>query len=454
MGGFDRGGWSESMLQAIDYKTGKVRWTHKWEGNAGRSGIVTTAGNVLFTGGPSNDLVALNAATGDALWHSTVGGSISNGPITYELDGRQYVVAAAGDTLWTFVLDTGPGMTRRTSTPIPNSQLPRDTARASWVETQHRASCCDFYSDAAKGSVWELGVGSWELGVDLGRDQAMQFAICNEQFEGWTFGRVCQFVKSVGYEGLEMAPFTLAPRITDVDKARRAELRRQADGAGVSIIGLHWLLAKTEGLYLTSPDEAVRARTAQYLVDLAEATQDFGGDLMVFGSPEQRRCSRVRRGSGVRLRDRHLPPRHAGSRRRTCSCAWNRSHPPETDFINTAAEGARLMDAVGHPNFVLHLDVKAMSSEPTPVPDIIRRYANRTGHFHANDPNRRGPGFGDVDFVPIFQALKESGTTAGSRSRSSTTRQTRKPSPRRASSTCAARPPEFPRDPSCLFAPL
>jgi alcohol dehydrogenase (cytochrome c) len=107
-GGFDRGGWGEAMLQAIDYKTGKVRWTHKWESNAGRSGIVTTAGNVLFTGGPSNDLVALNAATGDALWHSTLNGSISNGPITYELDGRQYVVAAAGDTLWTFVLNTPP----------------------------------------------------------------------------------------------------------------------------------------------------------------------------------------------------------------------------------------------------------------------------------------------------------------------------------------------------------
>ena len=104
-GGSDRGGWSESMIQAIDYKTGKIRWTHKWEGNAGRSGIVSTAGNVLFTGGPSNDLVALNATTGDALWHSILNNSISNGPITYELDGRQYVVAAAGDTLWTFVMN-------------------------------------------------------------------------------------------------------------------------------------------------------------------------------------------------------------------------------------------------------------------------------------------------------------------------------------------------------------
>src|SRR4029450_2863301 len=83
--------------------------------------------------------------------------------------------------------------------------------------------------------------------------------------------------------------------------------------------------------------------------------------------------------------------------------------PAETDFINTAEEGARLMEAVGHPRFVLHLDVKAMSSEATPVPEIIRRYIPRAGHFHANDPNRRGPGFGQVAFVPISQALKASG---------------------------------------------
>jgi sugar phosphate isomerase/epimerase len=64
---------------------------------------------------------------------------------------------------------------------------------------------------------------------------------------------------------------------------------------------------------------------------------------------------------------------------------------------------------VAHPKLVLHLDVKAMSSEETPVPDLIRRHAARTGHFHANDPNKRGPGFGDTDFVPIFRALRESG---------------------------------------------
>jgi alcohol dehydrogenase (cytochrome c) len=103
-GGTDRGGYVESMIQAIDYKTGKVRWTHKWDANA-RSGLLSTAGNLLFAGGASSDLVALNATTGDALWQARLNASVSNGPITYELDGLQYVIAGAGDTLWAMVLN-------------------------------------------------------------------------------------------------------------------------------------------------------------------------------------------------------------------------------------------------------------------------------------------------------------------------------------------------------------
>jgi alcohol dehydrogenase (cytochrome c) len=100
-GGTDQGGYSTSMLQAIDYKTGKIRWSHKWEG-AARSGVLSTAGNVLFAGGPNSAFVALNATTGTPLWHTRLTGAISNGPITYELDGIQYVIVATGDTVWAF----------------------------------------------------------------------------------------------------------------------------------------------------------------------------------------------------------------------------------------------------------------------------------------------------------------------------------------------------------------
>ncbi len=102
-GGTDQGGYSEAMLQAVDYKTGKIRWSHKWE-NGGRSGLLSTAGNLVFAGGAHNAFVALNATTGEALWHARLTGQVSNGPITYELDGTQYVIVAGGDTLWAFAM--------------------------------------------------------------------------------------------------------------------------------------------------------------------------------------------------------------------------------------------------------------------------------------------------------------------------------------------------------------
>jgi sugar phosphate isomerase/epimerase len=81
--------------------------------------------------------------------------------------------------------------------------------------------------------------------------------------------------------------------------------------------------------------------------------------------------------------------------------------PAEGNFLLTAADGIRLIEMVGSPHCRLHLDCKAMSTEGTPIPDIIRRSAPWLVHFHANDPNRQGPGMGDLQFVPILEALGE-----------------------------------------------
>jgi sugar phosphate isomerase/epimerase len=237
----------------------------------------------------------------------------------------------------------------------------------------------------------------------------MRYAICNETFEGWKHERVCRFVADLGYEGLEVAPFTLAPRITDVPPDRRALLRRQAEECGLTILGLHWLLAKTEGLQLTSPDPAVRRRTADYLAELARCCRDLGGDLMVFGSPAQRRvpsgATRAQATDHAVDTFRRALPAIVDAGVRLCLEPLS---PPEADFINSCAEAVEILDRIDHPNLVLHLDVKAMATEELPATELIRRHAARAGHFHANDPNRRGPGFGSADFVPIFRALKES----------------------------------------------
>jgi sugar phosphate isomerase/epimerase len=240
----------------------------------------------------------------------------------------------------------------------------------------------------------------------------MRYAICNETFEGWEHTRICQTAAELGYAGLEMAPFTLAPRITDVALAERHKLRQQAEAAGLRIIGLHWLLAKTEGFQLTSPDADVRQRTADYLIELARACRDMGGDLMVFGSPAQRRIpAGATRALAVDYAvdcfERALNVNGNGIADAGVRLCLEPLAPAEADFIQTAAEACEIIDRIKHPNFVLHLDVKAMCSESIPIPELIRRHAANTGHFHANDANRRGPGFGATDFVPIFRALKE-----------------------------------------------
>jgi sugar phosphate isomerase/epimerase len=237
----------------------------------------------------------------------------------------------------------------------------------------------------------------------------MRYAICNETFEDWDHARVCETAARLGYTGLEIAPFTLAPRITDVTASQRRALRRQAEAAGVRIIGLHWLLAKTEGLTITSRDPGVRKRTAEYLGDLSNCCRDLGGDLMVFGSPAQRRVPSgytCEQAADFALETfRRAAPVISECGVRLC---LEPLAPPEADFLTTCAATVELLDRLDHPNFVLQMDVKAMSSEADPVPDLVRRYASRVGHLHANDANRRGPGFGDTDFRQIFRALQDS----------------------------------------------
>ncbi|HEY3392240.1 MAG TPA: sugar phosphate isomerase/epimerase family protein [Lacipirellulaceae bacterium] len=243
----------------------------------------------------------------------------------------------------------------------------------------------------------------------------MKFAICNEMFGERPFADVFSTVRKLGYTGVEIAPFTLAPGAEPFDlqrvpAERIVEVRTMAEDAGLQVIGLHWLLAKTEGYYLTSPNPTVRRRTADYLRTLAELCADLGGTIMVLGSPKQRNLL-----PGVSYDDAEAYATevlHAA----VPACAQfgvtiglEPLGPAEGDFLLTAKAGIRLAEMVGSPRCKLHLDVKAMSSEGQPIENIIRDSREWLVHFHANDPNLLGPGMGDVDFRPIFAALKEIG---------------------------------------------
>jgi sugar phosphate isomerase/epimerase len=243
----------------------------------------------------------------------------------------------------------------------------------------------------------------------------MHYAICNEIFdaEKWPWERVCSFCREMGYTGVEIAPFTLAPHASLIDGETRLQLRRIADRMEVDILGLHWLLANVASdrqLYVTHPDRHIRENTAEYFLQLTQLCADLGGRIMVIGSPKSRNLlPGVTRDDAMRYAHEVFAPCLDLAADHKITLAIEPLGPQETDFLNTAADGIELIERINHPAFRLHLDVKAMSSEPTPIPKIIRQSAKHLAHFHANDPNLLGPGMGDTRFEPIVAALRDVG---------------------------------------------
>ncbi|MDO5112891.1 MAG: sugar phosphate isomerase/epimerase family protein [Planctomycetia bacterium] len=246
-----------------------------------------------------------------------------------------------------------------------------------------------------------------------------KYAMCNELYEGWELARQFDYVARCGYTGMELAPFTLTNELpADVRKItaqERLEIRRCARNSGVAVAGLHWLLAKTEGFHLTHPDAAVRKRTVEYGKAIVDLCADLGGTILVWGSPKQRNMETgVTRAEAYRYAAdalAELAPRLVET---NVSIAIEPLAPVETNFLTCAAETVDLIQKIQSPNIQLHLDCKAMwggelrpDGSRRPMAEVIREFAPYTIHFHANDPNLRGPGFGELDFVPIFKALRE-----------------------------------------------
>lgn len=236
----------------------------------------------------------------------------------------------------------------------------------------------------------------------------MRFSICNELFEGWDLNRTCATIKRMGYDGVEIAPFTFGKSIYDISSTERAQLREIIEGNDLSMVGFHWLLAYTDGMQINSPDKEIRDKTARYLIDLTQLCADLGGEVMVFGSPKERNIpsglSRQQAWAYTVDTFRRVLP--ALEERNVVLCLEPLSSQ-ETNFINTAAEAAGMVYELRSKHFQLVLDVKAMATESTSIPSIIYANDRIIKHFHANDANRRGPGFGDTDFRPIFDALRE-----------------------------------------------
>lgn len=242
----------------------------------------------------------------------------------------------------------------------------------------------------------------------------------------------CESAYRYGFRGLEVAPYTLTRdhNARSLVGANAERICTVINDNGLTPIGFHWLLAKTEhlndgkGYHLTHPDDSIRSATLSYTKHLADLCHGVGGKFLIWGSPRQR----------------HLQPDwdYKDSRKRAASLLHSLAEhcedmditiaveplgTMETNFLNTAAETIDFLEEIDHPNCRLQLDIKAMSSEPIlecvrenfpeeeqqaqNIAEIIRRSKNHLAHFHTNDPNLLGPGMGEVDHSPAAKALKE-----------------------------------------------
>lgn len=239
-----------------------------------------------------------------------------------------------------------------------------------------------------------------------------KFAICNEVWGERPIEEVFETAARMGYDGVEIAAFTLAKSVDDIDAARRTDIAAAANRSGVEIVGLHWLLAAPPGLHFTTPDDVVRRRTVDYLKLLVDFCADLGGKVMVFGSPKQRNVEPPNTHQAARARFiEGLCAAAPVCQSRGVTICVEALSTAETNIITTVDEAAALADEADAPGIDIMIDVKAMASMPDGVIGTIRKFGARAKHVHANDPSRHAPGMGDdpADFRPILAALAESG---------------------------------------------
>jgi sugar phosphate isomerase/epimerase len=241
----------------------------------------------------------------------------------------------------------------------------------------------------------------------------LNIALCNEVLHPLPFTEQCKAAAALGYNGLEVAPFTLDEdpmRLTDADARNFA---RVAADHGLAISGLHWLLVAPAGLSMVSPDAAFRTRTIDVMRRMVELCALMGGKYLVHGSPKQRSVPQgeTREATYARAREALSAAAQAAQQAGVNYCIEPLARN-ETDLLNTVAEAAQLVDEIASPNFKTMIDCSAAGqTETLPVHELIAQWlpTGKIGHIQVNDPNRRAPGQGRMEFAPILAAIKNGG---------------------------------------------
>jgi D-psicose/D-tagatose/L-ribulose 3-epimerase len=237
----------------------------------------------------------------------------------------------------------------------------------------------------------------------------VRIALCNEVLSAMEFADQCRYARTLGYDALEVAPYTLAEDPAELSDARCAAIRHIAQEEGIAICGLHWLLVKPSGLSITSPDLAIRRRTVAIMTRLVEVCALLGGSYLVHGSPGQRAIppGERREVALARAKECWAAAGEAAVKSKVTYCIEPLS-ADQTLLVNTVAEAAAIVDELNLPALATMLDTSSAASvEREPIPALIDRFvpSGYIRHVQLNDRNRMGPGQGEDQFAPVLAAL-------------------------------------------------
>jgi len=238
----------------------------------------------------------------------------------------------------------------------------------------------------------------------------MRIALCNEVIAPMPFPAQCEYAAKLGYDGLEIAPYTLSEEPHRMGSARIAAARAAAEDAGIAVTGLHWLLVKPTGLSVSTKDEAVRKKTVDVMLALIDTCAELGGKYLVHGSPQQRRleAGETRAAAMARAQASFAAVAERAQKAGVVYCIEALA-AESTPLINTLEEAAQMVSQINSSAVKTMLDCSAagrMEKEPLGV--LVERWMPKgvIAHVQVNDRNRRGPGQGEQRFAPLFAALK------------------------------------------------
>jgi sugar phosphate isomerase/epimerase len=241
----------------------------------------------------------------------------------------------------------------------------------------------------------------------------MRIALCNEVIAPMPFPRQCEYASKLGYDGLEIAPYTLSDEPHRMGSSQIAAARAAAREAGIEVTGLHWLLIKPAGLSISSKDEKIRQRTLDVMLALIDQCAELGGRYLVHGSPHQRRIDpgETRAAATQRAEECFAVAAERAQKAGVVYCIEPLS-AEQTPLINTLEEAAAIVARIGNPALKTMLDCSAASrSEKESLPALMERWLPKgvIAHVQVNDRNRQGPGQGEQRFAPLVAALKKHG---------------------------------------------